>query len=582
MRGDLAGRWDPEAGLTLESPRPGPGPPPDTLCLLWGRLSRTRELEAAAGGARESHTELIAAAYDRLGDGVLDACHGEFALLLWNRATRRGLLARDRLGDRPVFLARRSGALYFATELRPLLAMLPSQPGPDRVAVAHWLARTAAPGGRTLHEGIERLAPGHAIALGEAGSPARRYWSPRYVAPPDVGREEAVTKIREGMSSAVDRALGGGRAGVMLSGGFDSGAIAALAAEAGEPTAYSCVFPALPELDESDRVSAVRSALALQGVQARVGGGSALAPAIRFLLEFGTPPVSANWFAWEPLMRRAAEDGIEVLLDGEGGDELFGCSPYLIADELARGRLPSAIRLTRELPGMGDRPRSRWVRRGLTHYGGRGLLPHPAHRLLRRLRGRTGPPRWMAPDLAALHRETHDPWSWKRADAPRWWSWLAHALTAAGDAMGAPDQLRRESAAAGVELRHPFRDPALIELLLRTPPRLAFDRNLDRPLAREAMAGRLPDVVRLSDRKPHFNSLLEGAFAGPDAPAVASLLADPAAEVAAYVDPAMLAQGRLPGESSLARPLSLWRIVMLEAWLRLQKGSAGPRGADRD
>ena len=87
------------------------------------------------------------------------------------------------------------------------------------------------------------------------------------------------------------------------------------------------------------------------------------------------PPCLAERLIWRPLIRRAARDGVDLLLDGEGGDEMFGCSPYLIADAVRRARFVRAHGLARRIPGMGRSPQPRWVRRALLRYGVRGALP---------------------------------------------------------------------------------------------------------------------------------------------------------------------------------------------------------------
>jgi Asparagine synthase len=260
------------------------------------------------------------------------------------------------------------------------------------------------------------------------------------------------------------------------------------------------------------------------------------------------------------------------LLDGEGGDEVLGCAPYLIADALRSARPDRARALARRLPGMGPAPRRAWVARALRRYGARGAMPYGVHERLRARRDRPPPVAWLKPEVAATQRVTDDPWGWKRAPGPRWRAQLVDVVTRGGEALGAHDHFRREAALAGVTFRHPLRDPDLFETVLGLDPELMFDARLDRPLAREALAGLLPDEVRLGERKPYFNAVLEDALAGPDAAAAAALLAN-GAHVAAYVDldlaRAALARVRAR-ESRLRDAPDLWRVLTLEHWLRAQ------------
>jgi asparagine synthetase B (glutamine-hydrolysing) len=270
-------------------------------------------------------------------------------------------------------------------------------------------------------------------------------------------------------------------------------------------------------------------------------------------------------------MRRAAADGVDVMLDGEGGDELFGCARYLVADRLRSGGPAAGLRIARRLPGMGARPRARWLARALLTYGVRGALPPALHEPLRSARGRSGGPAWLAEPLDHDER-----WSWKRLDGPRWWAQLAHMLTA--DSLGAVDHHRRSGVLDGVELRHPLYDPELVDLVLSLPPELGFDPVLDRPLARRALARDLPADFLATVDKPFFGELLGGALArDPDRHAVRELLARPHPGLARHLRAGALASGGEPaGGDGAPSPLgapALWRVAVLELWLRHGGGS---------
>ncbi len=544
-----------------------------------GRLTGLGPLQEAARIGSRDPDKLLVAAYRRLGPGVLDLLEGEFAVALWDAEGRRGLLARDRIGLRSLFLCADGPTLHFAEEIRPLLELLGRRRGVDRVAVAHWLARTGIPDGRTLYEGVERLGPGQVILLGQDGWSRRRWWRPHFATPRFRESRDAERHLAAGMESAVARSVGGRQVpAVMLSGGFDSGSIAALANRHRRMPTYSTVFPDLADVDESAAIRRLREELGLDGVEMAFSGGSAIAPSLAFLVEHEVPSLSPNALVWRPLAQRAAQDGIEVLVDGEGGDELLGCVPYLIADALRGGRPVKAWRLARELPGAGVRPPARWMRRALTLYGLRGALPARTHAWLRARRARTPSPAWLLPDLARLHQQTHDPWGWKRSGGPAWQAWLTDAVIRRPDAMGTAEQQRREAALAGLEPRHPYRDHRLLDTVLDIDPQLMFDAHRDRPLARRAVAPMFPAGLSPGEHKPAFNAVLEGALAGPDAGAVARLLADPRPEVSAFVDLDLFAATLSgPGRGSRSGPLAAWRILTLEHWLQFQSDPDGFR-----
>jgi hypothetical protein len=213
---------------------------------------------------------------------------------------------------------------------------------------------------------------------------------------------------------------------------------------------------------------------------------------------------------------------------------------------------------------MGARPRPRWLARALLTYGARAALPYRAHERLRWIRGRSRGPAWLA-DAIEDGR-----WDWKLRDGPRWWAHLAHVLTA--DAFGFADERRRAAAMHGLEFREPLRDPQLIEHVLGLPPELAFDPELDRPLARHALKADLPPATLVRTSKPVFNALLEGSLAGPDAARLRDLVLKPhptleALTRATEVDRMLSAFA--PGSAPPGVALDLWRLATTALWLGL-------------
>jgi asparagine synthase (glutamine-hydrolysing) len=510
---------------------------------------------------------LLAAAFGRLGEGAFAHLRGGWVALVWDREREIGAIVRDRAGEQPLHLAGRGdGGFTFAPELPELLDVLPMQPPPDDVWLAHFLARRVAPRERTPYAGVQRLPAGWLVSLERSHWRLRPWWRPRPPAQRRLDAEAAAAELRVAMRSAVERATArAATPGVMLSGGFDSASVAALAAAQRPLRAYSGVFPAHPNADESQRIARLRSHIGLPGVEHELRGGGALAATFDFMRAWRVPPATPNFFLWQALIERAASDGVDVLLDGEGGDELFGCAPPLLADLLRRGRLVKLLTTTRRVPGMGDRLEARKLRRALGLYALRPALPPGLHRAMRAARANRSEGRdW----LAAPHRSLLDDTArdaWKRRAGPRWWAYLVQAIGPGPDAMGAADHLRREAECCGLRVAHPWADTELADFVLSLPPDLAFDPDLDRPLARMAMADLVPDAVRLDDAKPYFNDPLTDALTGPDSELTAELAT--ADEVSPYVhlDRVRELLGRPGGP---AWPLDVWRLATVAAWLR--------------
>lgn len=525
------------------------------------------------------------------GDSALAALRGDFAIVAWDG--RRGLLARDHLGTRGLLWHDDGSQLRFASEMAPLLSLLPATPEPDLTGVAHWLGISVAPGEQTLLQGIRRIPAAHALSFGAGDRPrVRRYWAvrPEPLMPGDDA--DHARALRQTLVAAVARrSRDGDSTGLLLSGGLDSATVGGLAAGALPPEqrprrAYSAVFPDHPSVDEAALIDRLVRAYEMQSVRAVVRRGSVLHGALPYIERWRLPPTSPNLFFWHPLLARAASDGIRVMLDGEGGDELFGLSPYLVSDLLASGRVRAALRLIRDVPGAEGDPTPAQVRRYLRRYGLRGLAPAWTYRAYRRLRDplRYAEP-WFLPATVDAYLSRDDQDAWKQLPGPRWWRYLAYTFTRSMAAGHTLDHVRRRAAMAGLVPRHPIMDVDVLELVLRLPPDLAFDARLTRPLIRRAVEGHVPDEVRVRPTKSNFDAVFHAGLAGPDLPVARSLLGAADARVRAYVDlPGMkvaLLDGEPPpaGFRRMRWATTLWRLLTAECWLRSLEDPSAPRAA---
>ena len=519
---------------------PGSPGPERIICLLDGHVYNLAELldaEFADAAAALAHL------YARDGSALLGRLRGDFALLMWDRVTRTGLIARDQLGGRPLHVHRNGGTLAFASELRNLIRLMPTAPGPEAAAVEEWLATGAPPGRRTLFEGIQTLEPASWIALGRFGpSGPMRYWEPRYGVPERISRQDAVDAVRESVFHAVHRrgADTGTESAVLLSGGIDSSSVAAVSAAGLEPgrrpeRAYTVTFPGHPEIDEGPLTAAVAAAARLRATSLRLDSGSVLGGALPYIDAWETPPSSPNLFFLRPLLSRARDDGIRVMLDGEGGDAVFWHAPVLLADRLRSGRVVSAWSLAGRLPEYGVARTARGRLRELRHWG---RMPNG------------------------------------NGDIPASWNFLVDGIIGPGSRL-LHDVSRRHAAMLGLEARHPLLDLDVVELALRLPPELAFDRRYNRPLLRHAMEGLVPDEVRLRPYKSRFDPVFVAAIEN-DRRAIDRLLHAPTAELHAFVNPSNLnevVQAR-PGDATgeRERATTLWTFALLECWLRRLAG----------
>lgn len=176
-------------------------------------------------------------------------------------------------------------------------------------------------------------------------------------------------------------------------------------------------------------------------------------------------------------------------------------------------------------------------------------------------------------ELELAHR-----WDWKtQRSGPLWWRHLVDATVNTPHRDLRLDSLRHRAAAVGLVNESPLYDVDLIEFCLQLPPELAFDRRFGRPLARESMAGLIPDSVRLQTQKANFSPFCATAILGADALGIERLLLAGDAEIGVYVDMdyvETLWRSGQPGAAkrSTSWGTAIWRLAAAECWLRLERG----------
>lgn len=437
------------------------------------------------------------------------------------------------------------------------------------------------PGTQTLYAGVRRLGPGEALLFGRGGARPVRYWAPRFAEPLDLAPGELASEVRAVLQRGVQRRVAAqGPTGVLMSGGLDSSSVAALCTEVDGAEVCACAgtFPDHPGVDESELIGELRSSLDLPGLTAEVRPGGMLAGALEHLAAWQAPQLGWGDFWTLPLMRAAAEEGVETMLGGDGGDELFGPRSYLLADRLRAGHPFQAFALTRELPGAGRHVPRREVARMFGSQALAGALPYGAHSALQSRLTRREAPSWLLRRTVGDLVESDDPLAWKRLDGPRWWAHAAHGVAYGIEGAGVFEHQRRRAALAGLEARHPLLDLDLVELCLRQPPLATLDRRFTRPVLRASMEGLLPDSVRLRPGKALFESLIVDCLAGPDGEAVRGLLTDPGAELRAHLDQGEMSRALFETDALRRREpfrwmWQVWRLLTAELWLRSQASS---------
>lgn len=540
---------------------------------VYNYVELRRELEARGHRFRSrTDTEVILRAYAEWGERCVERFNGMWAFALWDGRRRRLFCSRDRFGIKPFYYRFDGGRFVFASELKAFRAdpqtRLEANPRAVRDYIEQaYLDHTE----ETFFAGIHRLPPAHALTLDERGLRMRRYWGLELREPPRGDPAEAVRElfldsIRLQLRSDVP-------VGTCLSGGIDSSSIvcavdhlvrteAETARPVGERQRTFTAYFEDPGFDERPYAEAVVRRTRVEPHWVSFDDED-LVGNIHLIVEaqdepFGSTSMIAQWY----VMREARRAGLKVMLDGQGGDEIFaGYHSYFasyFADLLVAGRLSDLreeLRDYRVLHGASRAKlaemlvrrflpdRLRWVARGRAR-GGASLV-HPE------LRGLPYTP---------------------EADGAGFPDRLRQLLHLILTKRGLPELLRyedRNSMAHSLEARVPFLDHRLVELLFSLDGGQLIDRGRTKAVLRRALSDLLPPIVR--DRVDKLG------FVTPEGRFMRGVLGELAADVFAsrsfaqrgFVD-AAAARRRLDRHrrGELEAGFELWRALNVELWAR--------------
>ena len=500
-------------------------------------LRRTLESRGHTFRTR-SDTEVIVHAYEEWGEDCVDHLEGMFAFALaeTSKSTRRGnprvLLARDRLGIKPLYYALVDGALFFASEVRSLLASGQIEPRLSQPALHSYLLFGSVNEPMTLVEGILSLPPGHRIVISAAGRHSsirpEPYWDFAESAQPALNtkrseRSYAAAFLRSLLEETVESHLTADvPVGVFLSSGIDSTALVALAAQ--KIAAVHTVTVVFPEQEFSEAELARRTAerfgtdhqeLALSGddMLAR------LSEAVGALDQPSMDGINSYFVSWAA--RRA---GLKVVLSGLGGDEIFGGystfrstpeaqSVAALARSMPRGFRSLLASAAERISGHLSRQDAH--RKIAALWRDPNFLPHPyfytrllftpAHVLeLLSGNGVVAPEPWRA-WLAQTARGSEQLDDFTAVSCLESRSYMVNTLLRDTDAM---------SMAHSLEVRVPFLDHPLVEFVTRLPGSIKCTGGVPKSLLVDAMGDLLPREV-VSQLKRTFTLPWEHWLRGP-------------------------------------------------------------------
>jgi asparagine synthase (glutamine-hydrolysing) len=518
-----------------------------------GEVYNYRELRTALcrSGERfstDSDTEVILQQYRRHGLAGLEALNGMFGVAIWDRRDRTLHLVRDRMGVKPLYYFWDGQVFAFASEIKALLELPLVGREINEQAIWDYLTFRYVPGPGTIWRNIHKLQPGHRLSISTAGEPQiERWWEiPLPCREEQRSDRESVESFGELFSDAVERRMiADVPVGIMLSGGLDSSAVAAVAARSHRNlNTFSVSFANSPTIDERPYARSVARHLGTEHAEVEIGEREF----VDFLPDFVryTDEPLAD-LASVPLyyVSRLARGSVTVALSGEGADEILAgydfnrwwshrlasgggdlrsdVVPSHMTNYMDSAAKRSLLRSTNEWPDSLD-----VVRKHLARAGNR----HPLDQM--------------------LYLYCQD--------------WLAEDLLMKADRM---------SMATSLELRTPFLDYRLVEWAAKAPPSAKIGPGLDgawhtKHALRQFAAGLLPPEI-LTRPKLGFPVPVYGWLSGSLKQFAYDMVVDDKSRLSCWIRPdaARMAydRGTAAGADNADRH-RLWHLIILEQWMR--------------
>jgi asparagine synthase (glutamine-hydrolysing) len=561
------------------------------VVVLNGEIYNFRELRRSLErrGHRfttQSDTEAIVHLYEERGVNCVKELDGMFGLALWDARARRLLLARDRMGEKPLFYANLGGTLCFASELAALLECDEVPREVDPLALDAYFAYRYVPSPMCAFRAVRKLPAATRLVFEQGRLALDRYWRVDFSQKLSGSDEELLDGLREHLRDAVrQRLIADVPIGAFLSGGIDSTAVVATMAElsAGPVKTFSIGFDD-PKLDERSAARAVADRFATnhEELLVRPAATDILPKLIRHYGEPFADATAIPTFYLSEMTRRH----VTVALNGDGGDEIFGGYPrYVVNRYLAGlGRLPDWIRGA--AVGIGDRitPKGQAdstanrVRRSL-----RSLGDSPPARYRRYMTDFQGLDRRAVytPDFAAAVLKSdvsaviERPWQASGAEN------IVDMMLDVDQQTYLPDDLLFKADIAtmaySLEGRAPMLDHRLVQYAASLPIHLKICGRRTKVGLRRLIEGSVPSAI-VNAKKRGFQPPLAGWLRGDLRHMAYDVLLDPIARDRGLFSPGPVEQlldDHVAGRADNAQ--AIWTLLMFELWHQKAGVSPMPR-----
>ncbi len=549
----------------------------------YNHLALRADLEAKGHRyATLSDTETLIHLYEEDGDELMHKLRGMCAFAIWDSPRRRLLLARDRLGIKPLYYAEAGGRLLFASEMKSILASGLVEAKLNHEALPEFLAFGYNVDDTTLYQGIKKLPPGHTLVWQAGKIKIEQYWDVTYPSEPlKISEGEAVERFTALFNECVEmRLMSDVPLGMFLSGGIDSSAIAAVMARlCSEPIKTFSVGFAERHYSEFDYARELAQSIGAEHHEIVIEAKAFFDELPRLIYHEDEP---VRWPSSVPLyfVSKLASERVKVVLTGEGSDELMaGYSKYWAGVQNFRmastvgALLPQALRSKLFSRLVWRLPVPMKMRKLLWHsFLCRTNKPEDLHYdnfygiFNKDLQNKLLAPA-VSERLAAL-----DPWepTMRSFDGNGATSFLDRMLyadikTYLVELLMKQDQM---SMATSIESRVPFLDHELVEFCASLPPSLKLNGRIGKYVLRRSMNGMLPESI-LTRKKMGFPVPLRVWFADEFNETARELLTDRSARSSAIFAPQ--AVHRIRDEHKSGRRdwnEQIWIMINTELWLK--------------
>jgi asparagine synthase (glutamine-hydrolysing) len=519
--------------------------------------------------ATHSDCETIVHLYEEHGLDFLSHLRGMFAIALWDSGRRRLVLARDRLGVKPLYWAPVGEGVLYASEPGAILASGHLEPRADPEAIAQYLTLQYVPPPRTGFAGLNKLAPGEMLVLEDGRASVRRWWALDHTTKAEASDEEALERLDALMHEATRlRMIADVPVGAFLSGGIDSSLVVSyMAAQSSRVHTFSIDFPHA-RYSEGAHAKEVAQVYGTEHEEFLVEPD--IVPTIAEAVRFAGEPFADSSAIPTYLLSQVTRRRVTVALSGDGGDEAFaGYVRHRLATAADRlGPVPLAARpLGKAIAATGLNGRLARVARGLAAVS---RSPH---------------------DRYAAIMAHFDPAAMERLCRAEFLASAGGARTAWDGVLALPDvsgvdrylaldtatylpgdlllKVDRMSMAHALEVRSPLLDHHVHEFAAALPGHLKLRRGTTKWLLKQLATRRgLPEHL-VHRRKQGFGIPIGEWFRGELRPWIEGVLRDPATRARGYFEPAetdRLLSDHVEGRAD--HSYRLWNLAMLELWHR--------------